>query len=261
MKARLSAVKAIERRISRINHASVNGKVALKIVIEMAVIGILYLSYCFYFFHGIWYLDFLIAASTFTFLFCYLDMRLEGMENQFKRDIPKTVRKFRYYLLNTKDISKALEKTCARAPDTTRKYFQELKEAVDSSDLQGEIEKLKENTAFEWLKMLCDLVYYYKVNGDKECVVTRNMGRMTKIIEFVNIQQSLDNVQLIFAQKFVVFLPLLGIPGVQLFYRFLLNVLDQPDLYLMQTAGIMAAQILLLSNLANIFISWIRKNN
>lgn len=252
----------IQRQLANSNQATIkaNRKLAVRIMLEMLIAGGIYSLYCYYFFHGIWYLDVLIVLATIVFMGCYLDRRLENIHAKTQSDIPKTTRKLRYYLIHTKNINKALEKTELKAPDTTRMYIRKMKDAVASKDIKGNIDKLKKEIKAEWLKMISNLVYYCKINGDSDNIVTSNLSRVTNVIEFINLQQGLDNASLKGAQNFVMFVPLIAIPGIQLFNTSLFNALDSPSLIDTLSSQTMAAGILLFSNIATIFISWIRKS-
>lgn len=254
-------IRYIDYKLTSINQSNMNGKTALKISFELLIFGSLYTAYCYYYFHGIWYLNVLILISALIFMFNYLDIRFELLNKKFRNDIPKTIRKLRYYLIHTKNIGKALGKTYDKSPDTTKKYIEKLKYIVDSEDIKGNMNKFKESIPLEWLKMLCDLVYYCAVNGDKDQNTSKNLSRITNIIEFTNIEQGLDNAEILWAQIFVFFVPLIGIPCIKTFNSSMMAVLEQPNIYAMQEAGIMAAKILLISNISTLFLSWIRKNS
>lgn len=252
----------IQKQLSNSNHAPTkkNRKQAVKLTTELLVVGGMYALYCYYFFHGIWYLNALIILSTLVFMGCYLDRRLESIHSKSQSDIPKTTRKLRYYLIHTKNINKALEKTEVKAPQTTKLYIQKMKDVLENKDMKSNMDKLKKEIKAEWLKMICNLVYYCKVNGDSENVVTSNLSRVTTVIEFINLQQGLDNASLKGAQNFVLFVPLIAIPGIQIFNSSLFNALDNPGLIDTVSSQRMAAGILLFSNIATLFISWIRKS-
>ncbi len=251
----------IEKKMMYMNTASVNRKKALQIVIELLVAETIYLLYCIYFFSGIWYLNVFIVFSGIIFAYAYIDIRLELIQNRFRKDVPKTIRKLRYYLIHTKDISKALHKTYEKAPISTKKYIKDIQEAIDGIQPQKDIEFLRKKIPFEWLKMICNLSYYCKVNGDKAESTSSNFSRITNIIEFQNLRQGLDNVELVGSQIFVSVLPLIGIPLIQTVNQSFLTAVGQGGLYNAQLDSIQAAKILFISNMFTIFLSWLRKNN
>ena len=256
-------IQYIENQLVKINlsYSHRNAKKAVQITIEMCALGILYFIFSSQFFKGIWYLKLLIVISTIIFMLTYLDVRLELLKKKVKGDIPKTTRKIRHYLVLTKNISKALKLAAQKSPETTRDYVQKMKEAVDSKDAKAAIEELKKSSSEEWIKLECNLIHYCKVNGDKDKTISKNLSKVTNIIDFVNLQQGLDNAEILWAQIFVFILPILGIPGIQYMNNFMFESLEQSNLYLSNSANVIAAQILLISNILTLFISWIRKNN
>lgn len=256
-------VRYIENKLVKINLNSSykNTKKAIQIIIEMCVLGIVYLIFSSQFFKGIWYLNLLIVVSTIIFMFTYLDVRLELLKKKVKADIPKTTRKIRHYLVLTKNISKALGLATQKSPETTRDYVQKMKVAIDSKDAKTAIEELKKSSSEEWLKLECNLIHYCKVNGDKDKTISKNLNKVTNIIDFVNLQQGLDNAEILWAQIFVFSLPILAIPGIQHINNFMFESIEQSNLYMTNGANVIAAQILLISNILTLFISWIRKNN
>lgn len=252
--------KHIEKKIDSINQGNFNLKSALKISIEVLIIGVFYFLYCHNFFKGIWYLELLIIISTIIFMFNYIDIRLELIQNRFRSDIPKTIRKLRFYLIHTQNISKALEKTILKSPDSTKIYMQKLKKAVDSENVIYELNQIKKNTKFEWLNMLCTLVQFSKIYGDKDKIASKNFKRVINVIELININKGRDNAEMVGSQIFIFIMPLICIPGIQYFQKFLTESLGTPNVALNQNSMIKAAQILLISNLLSLFIAWIRKN-
>lgn len=259
-KKKSKAKEYIEKKLCEATHSKVKGTFVTRVLIETIVISLVYAFYCYNFFHGIWYLNVLVIFSTILFAINYLDIRLELLAKKFRDDVPKTVRRLRYYLLDTKNISKALKKTVKRSPNTTRYYMEKLSEAVDSLDYKKEIEKVKDLTKAEWLKMLCNILVYCKKNGDEEQVISNNLSKVTKIVEFVNVQQGLDNAEILWTQIFVFILPLIGIPLVQAFNGIIFEAMEQQNLYMNYQANVKAASILLVSNISTLFISWMRKN-
>jgi hypothetical protein len=256
-------INYIENKLSKINlsYSHRNTKKAIQITIEMCVLGILYFIFSSQFFKGIWYLYVLIIISTISFMLTYLDVRLELIKKKVKSDIPKTTRKIRHYLVLTKNISKALGFAAQKSPETTVDYVQKMKVAVDSKDPKLALEELKKSSSEEWVKLECSLINYCKINGDKDKTISKSLNKVTNIIDFVNIQQGLDNAEILWAQIFTFLLPILGIPGIQYMNDFMFKSLDQANLYLDNRANVIAAQILLISNILTLFISWIRKNN
>lgn len=254
-------IEHLENKLCQVTHSKVKGTFVIRVLIEIIVSSLLYALYCYHFFHGIWYLDILVALSTVLFAVNYLDIRLELLEKKFRDDVPKTVRRLRYHLLDTKNISKALKKTAKRAPATTRYYMEKLSAAVDSLEYRKELEKVKDLTKAEWLKMLCNILVYCKAHGDEDQVISSNLSKVTKIVEFVNVQQGLDNAEILWTQIFVFVLPLVGIPLVQSFNSIIFEAMEQQNLYMNYQANIKAATILLVSNVSTLFISWMRKNS
>lgn len=259
---KLNPVLYIQTRLKDINHGTLlsNRDLAVKLTVKTGIVGLLYAMYCYYFFHGVWYLNMLIVITTLIFMVVYLDGQLEKVYTKTLEEIPKTIRKLRYYLVHTQNIHKALESTEAKAPPVTKVYISRLRHAVESNDVKESMDQLKNDINEEWLKMICDLVYYCKINGDEDGIVTSNLAKVTDIIEFVNIQQGQDNVSLKGSQNFVTFAPLLGIPAIKAFNGVLYTALDNPQLVNSLTAQIMAAVILLFANVATLFILWIRKS-
>lgn len=253
----------VEKRISEKTNRSTtfNKKLAGRIFLEMVVLGLVYLIYSYTFFHGIWYLNAMVIISTLIFLSCYLDLRLEQVHKKTQEDIPRTTRKLRFYLLNTGNINRALEKTIEKAPDTTKRYLQSMKDATESQDVKLSMDKVKKEIKAEWLKMVCNLVSHYKEHGDAEGIVTQNLGKVTNIIEFINLQQGLDNASIMSAQMFVFFGPIIALPAIEAFNKQMLAALESPVLIEMESQKAMAAVILLLSNIFTLFISWVRKSS
>ena len=261
MKKKNRLLKHLESRLCQVTHTKVKGSFVTQVFIEIIIISAAYALYCFKFFHGIWYLNILIIFSTILFGLNYLDIRLEILSKKFRDDVPKTVRRLRYHLLDTKNISKALEKTVKRSPQTTKYYMERLNKAVDSLEYEKEIEEIKKLTKAEWLKMLCNIIVYCKKNGDEEQVISNNLSKITRIVEFINVQQGLDNAEILWTQIFVFIIPLVGIPLVQMFNNVLFQAMEQQNVYLNYQASIKAATILLVSNVSTLFISWMRKNS
>lgn len=253
----------IEKKLEKINldHGVKNTVKAIQIIIEMAVLGVIYVLYCFKFFQGIWYLHILIVISTLIFLWNYLDVRLELIKRQATNDIPKTTRKIRHYLTHTKNISKALDLTEKKAPATTKHQINRMKNAINSPNPKEEMDKFTKSVSDEWLKIESKLIYYCKINGDVDQSVSKNLNKVTNIIDFVNLQQGLDNAEILWSQIFVFILPLVGLPYIQYFNDMLFESFEQTNLYLTTGANIEAAKILFMSNLFTVFIAWIRKNN
>lgn len=253
----------IENKLANINlsYSHKNTKKAVQITIEMCIFGMIYFVFSRQFFKGIWYLNFLIIISTIIFMMTYLDVRLELLKKKVREDIPKTTRKIRHYLLLTKNISKALGFAAQKSPETTKDYVQKMKIAVDSKDAKIALDELKKSSSEEWIKLECSLFHYCKMNGDKEKAISKNINKVTNIMDFVNLQQGLDNAEILWAQIFIFILPIIGIPGVQYINGIMFSSMEQSNLYLTNSANVNAAQILLISNILTLFTSWIRKNN
>lgn len=259
--SRNKLIAPIEKKLQSINYSNMNATKAIQILIEMIVLGFIYMLYCYCFFSGIWYLNMLIVISTLIFLYIYLDFRIEWIKKKVNKDVPKTTRKLRYYLINTKNVEVALAKTEEKAPETTKIFISKLKEAVESEDFKTNIKKIKDSSNTEWMKIICTLIESYKLYGDEENVITKNLKKTTKTIEFINLQQGLDNSALLGFQIFIFFLPLIAIPGIQLFNQRLMIAFEQSQILGNLEGQIMIGQIIFVSNIFTLLLSWIRKNN
>lgn len=262
LKTSQKTIKYVEKRLSSFDGTDIKTKKAMQLLIEASIFGVLYIVYCYYVFHGeLWYLDVLIFISTILFIYNYLDIRIEWIKKKAIKDVPKTIRKLRYYLIGTQNLEKALELTEKAVPDSTKPFITRLKEAVESEDYIKNIEKMKNSTKSEWMKIICTLIRGYKENGDEQKAITNNLKKTTRNIEFINLQQGLDNSALLGFQIMLFFLPLIGIPGIQLFNRQLLNAFDQIQLMGSLETKIMAGKIILVSNIFTLLLSWARKNS
>ena len=251
----------IERKLKEINYSDVNKGLANQILIEVLVLGILYSIYCYYYFNGLWYLNMLIVISTMTFIYNYIDIRLELIHKKISTDIPNTTNKMRYYLKHTKNIEMALSKTEKRSPGTTKSFVVKLNDAVRSENYTEEIDKIKDGTNAEWVKIICTLVKSCKVHGNKDGVIGDNFKKTTSTINFINIQRGLDNSAILGIQIFVFFLPIFAIPGIKMFSMQMMSAFEQSSSTGSIEGQIKIAKIILQSNVCTLILSWIRKNN
>lgn len=251
----------IRKRLSATSYNYIDAKKVFQITLEVFFITFVYVAYCFYFFYGTWYLNIFVLLSGLIFGYTYIDIRIELIENKFKNEFTRATRKLRYYLIHTKNITKAVEKTIDKAPESAKGYFRELLSSLNSYDVKAACDELKIRFPHDWLKMLSNLMYYCKINGDNEKSVSKNLSKLTNIIEFQNLQQGYDNVELLGAQIFVFVLPIIGIPLVQSVNSVFMNAVEQPNIYAMQEANIEAAKILFVANIGTLFLSWLRKNS
>lgn len=257
----------ITKRLNRINQntASANAKLALRIAYETLAIGIAYSIYSSFLFGGTWYLDIIKAMSVVVFMYCYIDIRLELIRNKIKNDVPKTIRKIRYYLIHTGNIDRALEKTYKRAPLTTKPFIGKLIDALKKDDVPKALSKLKAECTEDWFKILCGPIEYCKLYGDTQTeegkLISNSIDRITRLVETINLQKGLDDVEMLGFQVAIFILPLLGVPILQAFNKELLLAMEQPDLYASLVAQNKVAIMFILSNIFTLLCSWVRKNS
>lgn len=226
----------------------------------MGLMG-LYMGYCYYFIHGVWYLNLLAMVSSILFGYTVVLFYLEKKKQRFNAAMPQCMKQFRYYLLQTHNVSKAMRRTIEKAPKETKYCLERLQEALEALDLKAGIDKVKQTCPNEWMSLFCTLVYYSKQNGDQDGEVSKNLNRCSHIISFLNLQHEMDDAAVEWAQIAVFLLPILGIPLVQLFNAQLFEALGQTNVYHERVCQMMTAQLLIVSNLSTLFIAWVRRSS
>lgn len=237
-------------------------KLLKNITIEICILSVVYIVYCIKYLNllnAVWYLYLFIFISYAMFVYSYIDIRFGLLNKKFKNNIPKTIRLIRYYLTHTKNIDKAIDRTIERTPRNTKKVVMLMQEALQNDSPEERFKTLKKQLHnASWSSILFDVILQSKLHGNE---IGRNLNELANIVEFQNIQQEYDNVELLGSQAFVWILPFIGIPLIQGFNEFLFNAMEAQNIYSNVSSSLEVAKILLISNILTIFLSWIRKNS
>ena len=236
-------------------------KLIMAITIEVSILLSIYILYCIrylYLLNSVWYIYLFTFISCIIFIYSYLDIRIGLINKKFKNNIPKTIRLIRYYLVHTKNIDKAMDRVLERTPKNTKKVVLLIQNAIQHSYPSEELKKLKARLNSSWSSILFDVILQSKLHGND---ISKNLNELANVVEFQNIQQEYDNVELLGGQIFVFLLPLIGIPFVQLFNDFLFEAMEAQNIYTSLSSSIEVAKILMVTNILTLFLSWIRKNS
>lgn len=261
-------INRLNTNLSRLNlkTPAENLSKSLQVVTEAIVITTIYFLLIFILFNKIWYLRIFTVISALLFFKLYIDIRIELLEIKINKDIPKMIRKVSHYMVSVQgNIVKALEKAELTVPISTRAFVTQTLNALKSEQPELEIEHLKERTYSRWICMFYDMALFAKKYGDKtsesDKVITANLKKLTQITSYINLKRGYDNIELLWMQLFTFFLPILTIPATQYYYHIVHADMGGASIYQTLEAQNIAAKIFLLSNVATLFINWIRKDN
>lgn len=261
-------IQKINSRLNSLNMrtSAANIGKSFQILFESLFFGFCYFVFVYSTFNAIWYLKGLALASSLLFIKLYIDIRLELIHLKINKDIPKTLRKVTHYLISTEgNILKALEKTEASSPPTTRPFISKTILALKSENPDFQIEVLKSKTYSRWVCMFYEMCLFGKKYGENKAeeqkVISQNIKKLTQITSFINLKRGYDNVELLWMQVFTFFLPIIVIPATKYYYNIVHADMGGSSVYETLGAQAIAAQIFFLANISTLFINWLRKDS
>lgn len=262
----------LNSRLTLINQKSPaqNIGTSLRLLTALTLLGFFYFLFAYNTFSGLWYHKVLCVFSTIIFIYLCEQSYFEIYEEQIKKDLPNTLKKFTHYYNHYQgNVLPALEDTAVRCPKSNRVYILKIKEALSRPEYERQIEELEHKMPTIWLKMLCRLVLFAKENGGavsessrkshSEDVISNNLRRLTNIVTFLNIEQGYNDAELLGMQAFVFFAPFLVIPLTKWYNSNLLIDIDMENIYGSIQAQGLSATMLFICGLGALFIHWMRK--
>lgn len=262
----------VNSRLTSINQRAYrqNLRTSIILLIILASLGGLYFIFAYKLFNDIWYHKLMCIVSTLVFMYLCEQVYFEMLEKRMKKDLPNTIKKLVHYYNHYKgNINAALQDTAEKCPKSSRVFMIKIKESLQKPDYEAQIGKLERTMPSVWLRMLCRLLLYAKINGNGAAennninsgddVISNNLKRLAGIVTFLNIEQSYNDAELLGMQIFVLFAPFVVIPLSRWYNTSLLADMNMGDIYKSVQAQSLTAIILLTSNAGALFINWMRK--
>ncbi len=266
-------VGRLNARLCRLNQRSRKENLAAScfIFIMLILMATLYFLLACYMFHALWYhiLFSIISTLIFTYLCC--EYYFELLDKKIKTDLPKCCRKLAHYYSHYKgNVTLALREAEERGPESTRLYMIKLRKALEAVRSKEQIEELKRNIPYTWIKMLCMLLMLGKLNGSSysdpsgdaertDGMLEKNLRRITNVLSLLNIEQGYSDAELQGIELFMFLCPYFFIAASELFNKRILIEMNIGDVYTGVEAQTMKALIFIVGNASALFIRWMRK--
>lgn len=259
----------ITLRLCRLNQRSYaeNLKASTLLSIGLFLVGAVYFAVAYSFFHSLWYHKLLSLGSAVIFVFLCREYYFEHLERKLKSDLPGCCKKLSHYYTHYRgSVIPALKGAEEKGPSSTKIYMVKIRQALESVDAAGNIDRLKRNMPHAWLKMLCSLLLFAKSTGEdaagsegRMSVIGANLRRLTRILSFLNIEQGYNDADLLGIEIFLFFAPFLFIPASEWFNAKLLMEVNMGDVYKSVEAQSLKAMLFLVANVSAVFVHWMRR--
>lgn len=259
----------MNNRLSALNQRSfaenVTRSTTLFIVVCFA--SIIYFFVVIGLFHSLWYHKLFAVVSSLIFGYSLQDLYFEQIENKVKESLPKTTRKLAHYYTHFKgNVIPALKETEERCPEEAKLYLVKIRKALLSRKPSEEIEALKSTFPFVWFRMLASIINMAKekgigveVDGKQTNIMGKNLSKITNILNFINVQQGHNDVELKYIELFLYFSPFLFIFASDWINAKILIEMNMQDVYSGIKAQNIKAYLFLAANISAFYIHWMRK--
>lgn len=235
--------------------------------VAVGAAGTIYFLVAYSLFHSLWYHKFFAIFCTLIFMFSLQDLYFEQLEQKIRQALPKTTKKLSHYYTHYRgSVIPTIKETEEKCSEESKYYLIKIRKALLSGQPHFEIEKLKSGFPYVWYRMLASILFIAKEKGagtveneESSNIIGSNLGRITNILSFINVQQGYNDAELKFIQMFLYFAPFMFVFGSDWINAKILVEMNMLDVYQGLKAQNLRAYIFLTSNLSALFIHWMRK--
>lgn len=263
----------VNKRLSAVNQRSLyeNQAETLKVIILLAVFGVLYFLLSFILFHDLWYHVLICAFATAVFLYVQLENYFEALENKVKYELPNICDKISHYYDHLDgNLLHVLKKTEERVSSNSRVYISRIKDALSSDNYEIELMKVKNSMPIMWLKILCMIILFAKRNGGTiydESNRKQNRNIMAEVLEvysiiidFNNLQQGYIDAEMKGYENLLLYAPFATVIVVKGYYKYFSKYIDVISVYDGIEAKSLVALLFFFSSAGALFLHWLRSN-